>query len=266
MAARRVASIIWDFDGTLADTLDRNLQITRRIVERLTGGSVERIAALRDREAYGRAVRGATSWRELYVREFGLPFERTVEAAVLWTTFHDEDEEAPPLFDGIADVVDRLADRLQGIVSQNGRANIAQALGPRRLLDRFRAIVADEDLPFERQKPEPDGLLQCAAGLHGGLELEASAIVLYIGDHPVDVECVRRAGAALAADGRGWRVVSVGVEYGGGPRSWPSAPDHRVSRPAEILDLVAALEGSAPARRELPGPDDRMNGKRDAGR
>jgi N-acetyl-D-muramate 6-phosphate phosphatase len=244
MPRHRVTAVIWDFDGTLADTLDRNLQITRQIVRRLLGDAGENSPALSSREAYGRAVHAAPSWRELYVREFGVPIERTPEAAPLWTALHREDRDVPPLFDGVAEAVRSLACRRQGIVSQNGRDNIEHALGPPGLLECFTAIVADEDLPFHRQKPEPDGLLRCAADLHDDVDLTPTDTVLYVGDHPVDVECVRRATSAPAADGCPFRLLSVGVEYGlAWRRSWPKMPDYVAARPTDVLAIVDAIEG-----------------------
>lgn len=240
----RVTTVIWDFDGTLADTLGLNLAITRRIVERLAAGLAGRLPALADRENYGRAVQSAENWRQLYVDEFGIPLERTEEAAALWTEFHDEDTDTPTLFDGVSDVVHAFCDRRQGIVSQNGHDNIRRALAPAGLLDRFEVIVADEDLPFHRQKPEPDGLLSCAERLHAEPAHGPAETVLYVGDHPVDIECTRRAAAQLADRGHPWRVLSVGVEYGTRePRSWRSEPDFRASRPQDILTLVEELEG-----------------------
>jgi len=236
-----VTAVIWDFDGTLADTLERNLAITRRIVERLLGGSARRFAALHDRDSYGLAVHRAASWRELYAQEFDFPLARAGEAAPLWSEFHREETVVPPLFDGVEEVIRELGGRPQGIVSQNGRRNIEEALSPAGLLAHFQAIVADEDLPFDRQKPEPDGLLRCAETLHpdGG----SAGTVLYVGDHPVDVECVRRAGERLRARGAGWRLLSVGVEYGlAGERRWATPPDRLARRPADVLEIVRELE------------------------
>jgi len=238
-----VTTVIWDFDGTLADTLGRNLAITRRIVERLVAGLAQRLPALVDRDSYGRAVHSAENWRQLYAREFGIPLERTDEAAALWTEFHDEDSDTPALFEGVSDVVHRLSDRRQGIVSQNGHDNIRRALRPAGLLDRFEVIVADEDLPFERQKPEPDGLLHCANELHSQPSHGPAETVLYVGDHPVDIECTRRAALRLAGQGHPWRVLSVGVEYGASePRPWHTEPDFRAARPEDVLTLVEELE------------------------
>lgn len=246
MITGKVTTVIWDFDGTLADTLGRNLDITRRIVERLVAGLAERLPALADRKRYGRAVHSAENWRQLYVREFGIPLERTEEAASLWTEFHDEDSDTPALFEGVSEVVNGLSDRRQGIVSQNGHDNIRRALGPAGLLDRFDVIVADEDLPFERQKPEPDGLLHCAEQLHAEPAHGRAETVLYVGDHPVDIECTRRAAARLAVQGHPWRVLSVGVEYGAAePRTWRSEPDFRARRPQDILTLVEELGASS---------------------
>ena len=241
---RRVTTVIWDFDGTLADTLGRNLAITRRIVERIAADLAGRLPALADRESYGRAVHAAENWRELYVREFGIPIERTPEAAALWTEFHEDDNDMPELFSGVSEVVRHLSDRRQGIVSQNGHDNIRRALAPAGLLERFEVIVADEDLPFDRQKPAPDGLLRCAEELHAQPSHPAAETVLYVGDHPVDIECTQRAAARLADLGHPWRVLSVGVEYGANePRGWRSEPDFRAQRPEDILRVIEDLEG-----------------------
>lgn len=244
MPSTRVIAVIWDFDGTLADTLERNLLITRRIVERLLGGSAMRFRALRSRDHYARAVHSAASWRELYVREFGVPLERTEDAAPLWTQFHAADTDLPRLFDGVHEAVSGLDGKPQGIVSQNGRDNIRRTLSQAGLLARFGVIVADEDLPYHRQKPAPDGLLQCAEALLAAAQVEPGGTILYVGDHPVDIECVRRATAELPLRGHDWRLLSVGVEYGAaGERQWASPPDHLAARPADVLAIVQQLEG-----------------------
>ncbi len=244
MPRTRVTTIIWDFDGTLADTLARNLEITREIAERLTGRSAGRIAALRSVAAYGEAIHAATNWRQLYVDEFGIPRERGPEAAKLWTELHGQDREPPALFDGVAEVIRRLSNRRQGIVSQNGRDNIRRALEPLGLLAYFDSIVADEDLPFDRQKPQPDGLLHCAEALHAERSNGAPEIVLYVGDHPVDVECVRRAASELESRGSRWRVLSVGAVYGdAAPHRWTHQPDLTAERAEDLIDLVADLDG-----------------------
>jgi N-acetyl-D-muramate 6-phosphate phosphatase len=239
----RVTTVIWDFDGTLADTLALNLAITRRIVERLVELPGETMPALCSPERYHAALHGADNWRDLYVRELGIPADRTEEAAALWTEFHHQHSAAARLFAGVREVVEGLGGRRQGIVSQNSRANILRALAPTGLVSMFTVIVADDDLPFHRQKPEPDGLLECASRLHVDPQAPAET-VLYIGDHPVDIECVRRATLELERRDRPWRVISVGVEYGVSvERRWRSTPDFIASRPEDILTLVADLEG-----------------------
>ncbi len=242
MPSHRVTAVIWDFDGTLADTLEHNLDITRRIVERLLGGSASRFPALRSRSSYGRALHNAASWREIYHREFDIPEERLAEAAPLWSEFHREETAVPPLFSGVAEVVRELGGTRQGIVSQNGRRNIEDALAPAGLLEHFETIVADEDLPFDRQKPEPDGLLHCAAALGADTANGGDGIVLYVGDHGVDVECVRRASDRLERSGARWRVFSVGVEYGLAGREWAFEPDRRAHDPADVLAIARELD------------------------
>ncbi len=236
--------MVWDFDGTLADTRSRNLEITRQIFETLTDRCWTSVPALADVEVYGDAVHRSANWRRLYVEHFDLPIESTHEAADLWTELHRGDRIPPPLFDGIPAVLEALGTIRQGIVSQNGRENIERALEASGVLGHFEHIVADEDLPFEHQKPEPHGLLDCAASLGD----EPSGTVVYIGDHPVDVECVRRARAWLGRRGTPWQVVSIGAEYGdAAPHRWRHAPDHVAETPQAILEIVRRLS-KAPAR------------------
>jgi phosphoglycolate phosphatase-like HAD superfamily hydrolase len=243
VTSNQVSAVIWDFDGTLADTLQRNLEITRRILERLLGDSAGPFPVLRDRDSYARAIHRVSSWRELYVRELGVPPERTEDAAPLWTEFHEEDTDVPQLFDGVHDAVSGLDGRPQGIVSQNSRDHIIKSLGQAGLLSRFGTIVADEELPYHRQKPEPDGLLQCTEALLATDGAEPSGTILYVGDHPVDIECVRRASAELTRRGHSWRLLSVGVQYGAASeRQWGSKPDFVANEPADIPVIVRQLE------------------------
>lgn len=251
MPSAKVTAVIWDFDGTLADTLQRNLEITRKILERLLGGSAERFPALRDRDTYARAIHSVSSWRELYVHQLGVSPERTEDAAPLWTELHEGDSDVPSLFDGVRQAVNGLDGMPQGIVSQNSRDNIERALDRAGLLTRFGVIVADEDLPFHRQKPEPDGLLQCAEALFAAdeptAEAEPAGTILYVGDHPVDIECVRRASEELLRRRHDWRLLSVGVQYGAASeRQWASRPDFVAREPADVLTIVERLERDSP--------------------
>ena len=67
-----IKAIIWDYDGTLVDTHIKNLNVTRKIIEQITGKKPEKLPPLSNLNNYRIAARKAKSWRELYKNEFAL--------------------------------------------------------------------------------------------------------------------------------------------------------------------------------------------------
>jgi len=232
-------AIIWDFDGTLADTRRRNLSVNRRIVQEMTGRRWQDVAGLASVEAYDAAWMRVGNWQELYTSAFGLEPDQCEEAAHRWAPYQLDDRVEVPLFEGIDEVLGELKDFPQAVVSQNDRAIIAQVLADNRVDHYFTAIVGYAEVPIDRQKPAPDGLLRALDIL--GIEEPATA--LYIGDHVSDVICASNANRDLLAMGHELWFRTVAAHFldrrdGAG---WEVAPDHRIFRPAEIGQLIADL-------------------------
>ena len=234
-----VHAIVWDFDNTLVDTSARNRSVTRRIVAALTGRDPDEFPALLTQGAYDRALHRTQNWQKLYELHLGLGHSAIREAGRLWTRYQLTDDTPTRWFTGIPDVVRKLGGWPQGIVSMNTRTNIEAALARRRLRDAFALVVGCEEVGYERQKPDPEGLLHCLAALTDG----GAGTVFYIGDHPVDAECAHNANRTLERQGRAVRVVSIGVAYGtrSGDEIWPVEPMHRVHSPAEIQPIIEAV-------------------------
>jgi beta-phosphoglucomutase-like phosphatase (HAD superfamily) len=183
-----LTAILWDFDGTLADTRHKNLSVNRRIVEELSGRPWPEFTALGTIEAYDEAVRRAVNWRELYRANFGFTDDDCDRAAAVWASYQLQDRTPAPLFEGLPEVVRELADLPQGIVSQNARDHIIEWLAAARLKRHFGSIVGYQEVPLGRQKPHPDGLL---VGLEELIGL-APGRALYIGDHEGDTGSTSR--------------------------------------------------------------------------
>ncbi len=232
-------AVLWDFDGTLADTLKRNLSVNRRIVEEVAERSWRDVAGLSSVEAYVAAWNRVSNWQQLYTQAFGLSDEQCAEAARRWAPYQLDDQTRVPLVAGIGAVLEHLRRFPQAVVSQNERAIIAEILAAGRADHYFTAIVGYAEVPMNRQKPAPDGVFNALDIL--GIEEPAS--VLFIGDHETDIICAARANRDLTAMGRDLRVVSVAAHYlsGGESSEWSVAPDHRVYHPAEIGQLVDDL-------------------------
>ncbi len=244
----RACAIMWDFDGTLVDSRHRNLSVNRSIVERLTGRTWADFKALTSVSEYDAAVARCTNWRDFYEREFELRGLQIESAGRLWTEYQLRDGTPVPPFEGVTEALDALAHLPQGIVSQNARDIITATLGTIGLGDRFRHVVGYEEVGPGRQKPAPDGLLDCLAVLTDF----APGTACYVGDHPTDAQCAAEARRELGARGLDIEVLSIAVLYGGGtPGDWVVPPDATVRTPAEIVDVVSdhtACRNNGPGR------------------
>ncbi|MCC6194077.1 MAG: HAD-IA family hydrolase [Burkholderiales bacterium] len=208
-ARRRFQLIVFDWDGTLADS-------TTIIAQAIQ-------AALRD---MGEAVPDDRAAR--YVIGLGLTDAIRTVAPALSTQRHPEvaahyrrhylaREDDIPLFAGAADLLDELAraDYLLAVATGKSRMGLDRVLARNDLVRRFHATrCADEGFP----KPHPDMLLHLMDRL--GVRAEAT---LMIGDTTHDLELARNAGVAGVA-------VAYGAhEAAGFARYAPLATVHSVA-------------------------------------
>ncbi|MDA3813689.1 MAG: HAD-IA family hydrolase, partial [Candidatus Cloacimonetes bacterium] len=173
-----IKAIIWDYDGTLVDTHIKNLNVTRKIIEHITGNKHEKFFPINNLNNYRLATRNAENWRTLYKNEFNLNENEIDRAGRLWSEFQLKDETEVPFYDGIKDVIKALQEYPHGIVSQNSRENIRQFLQKRKMLKYFKSILGYEEVGSSKQKPAPDGLMHCISELVP----HKRGTVIYIGD------------------------------------------------------------------------------------
>jgi phosphoglycolate phosphatase-like HAD superfamily hydrolase len=231
-------AIIWDYDGTLVDSRHRNLSVNRSIIEGLAGRSWQDFEALHSIEDYDAAVARCTNWRDFYQNEFGLSEDMLESAGRMWTRQQLTDVTPVEPFAGVPQTLEALGRLPHGIVSQNSRAIITATLGSLGLDGRFEQILGYEEVAPGRQKPAPDGLLDCIERLIPA----GTATVFYVGDHPTDAMCAARARREIAARGRDVRIWSIAALYGGElPDGWPEAPDFQALTPEDIVTIVDRL-------------------------
>jgi HAD superfamily hydrolase (TIGR01509 family) len=224
-----VEGVIFDVDGTLADTLEYYYGMACDFVE-LAGAppvSRERVFGL-----MGRGDRDLL--RKLFPADFpdlDAALARVVrERLGFW--LRRMSEETEPL-EGCVDLLHRLH-------SGGWRLGIATS-SPRSLpfLDRwgvrhvFDSIVGREDV--SHRKPHPESILRCVTEL--GVQ---TAEAVYVGDSPIDIEAGRAAGVRTIGvlTGTSRREVLAGV-----------SPDYILESAAELGDLLTRSGGCA------PGPD-----------
>ena len=237
-------AVVWDFDGTLVDSSVKNWGVSRAIIEHITAQPADTFEALASLAGYRAALAGTQNWREFYARAFGLSEADIDRAGGLWAPYQLRDTTPTPLIAGIPEVLRSLRHLPQGIVSQNARQAIAAVLDGNGLGGRFPAVIGFEEVDLRRQKPAPEGLLRCVELLTA----MRPGHVFYIGDHETDAVCAARANAVLAERKGGVKVISIAALYAAEkPVAWAVEPDHTVSRPHEIVEIVAHYTGSPPS-------------------
>jgi HAD superfamily hydrolase (TIGR01549 family) len=234
-----IRAIIWDYDGTLVDSRHKNLNVTRNIIEKIIDTDVAEFSALQSLENYYLANKKTSNWRELYRHEFNFSEEQIDEAGRLWTAYQLNDDTEATFYEGIEAVIRDLSEFHHGIVSQNSKFSIIQNLEKKHLLPFFKYIVGYEEVDLKKQKPNPDGLLQCMEKLS---TLE-SGYVCYIGDHETDIQCAHRANRVLQEGKANVKIISIGAFYDSGSNTatWKIRPDYEAHNVKDILDIVARI-------------------------
>jgi HAD superfamily hydrolase (TIGR01549 family) len=232
----KVLAIIWDFDGTLVDTRQKNLNVTRKILEQITQKNADTFPVLSSLEKYISATSKATNWCKLYTSKFKLTNQQTDLAGKLWTEYQLQDNTTTKLFPGVHDVLLQLQNIPHGIVSQNSHSNILKLLNEYGLKDIFKAVIGYEEVNITRQKPEPDGLLACIDKLCNS----SSGNVFYIGDHETDTVCADNANAVLKRKNSELKISSIAAHYGvvDDISNWNTKPDFTAEKVEDIIEFI----------------------------
>lgn len=224
-------AILWDYDGTLVNSVPKNIAITKEILEvaapRLSGGNLPHW--LSNEEEYHIANHRSKNWQDLYLNYYGMTEDEMKYAGSLWTEFQLKNTTPVGLFPGIASFVKQL-EMPQGICSQNASENIRAVLKANGILEKFNAVIGYNDISHHEQKPFPASGIKCLENIFGEAMHKT---IWYIGDHEGDVQFARNLAAELHNSNT---VVSVIVTYSGADTSnWNFKPDIQVSSLTELL-------------------------------
>jgi HAD superfamily hydrolase (TIGR01549 family) len=231
-----VNSIIWDYDGTLVDTRKKNLSVTKEIVTQITRKDSNSFPTLQSLKAYEVAIRNSANWRDLYKKEFHFTDEQTDNAGKLWSEYQFRNNTIVSFYDDISDVIKEIGNIPQGIVSQNSHHIISNQLLENELIDYFEIIIGYEEVDFEKQKPQPDGLIMCIEKL----TKFKPGCILYIGDHETDAQCAFNANQVFKERNINIEVLSVGAFYGdnGDDSNWTIKPNFKANKSKDILKII----------------------------
>lgn len=188
--------VVFDFDGTLANSELINLRVWRRLVKELSG----RTCSL-DELTF-------TIGRPLEDSVASLCCPDTAYAAVRWNQIRAEFVGEVLEFPQAAEMIVALREQgySLGIVSSSARSLFTQLELGKRYLTMFDEVILADDT--ERHKPDPDPLLAYLDRVGA-----QAAETLYVGDAPGDLACARAAGVDFAFAAWGAHQPLEGADY-----------------------------------------------------
>lgn len=227
-------AILWDYDGTLVNSVPKNIAITKQILSlvapRLTGINLPKY--LKSEIDYHMANHQSKNWQDLYVNYYGMTEDEMLKAGTLWTDYQLKNNTPVKLFPEIKETINQI-NLPQGICSQNSSENIIQVLNKYEIAHKFNSIIGYDDIPSTMQKPCSYSGIKCLNQLFKTLN---NKTIIYIGDHEGDVEFARNMEKEIAND---TKVISIVVKYSGAnPNSWIYKPDFEIESPNDIVKVI----------------------------
>lgn len=236
-----VGAILWDYDGTLADSSKKNIEVTIEILRRFIPDVDENVPeALASRTSYQDAYGKMSDWKELYRTCYGLDDEQVKAAGAMWSEAQLSNKTFSDIFSGVPEMLAALAPIPMGVCSQNGAEVIRHSLEHHGILKYFGAVVGYDEVPFDGQKPAPDAFFVCLDRL--GIKNRGCRFI-YVGDHSVDVAFGKNAETELKKSFPAAEVICVAVHHPGlyaddDPRF---APDFTANNSEQLFAVLKKL-------------------------
>lgn len=215
MTGRTIRAVLYDFDGTLADTTELVLECYRHTMECHLG-------EVPPAEEW---LRGFGTPLEVQMSHFAKSAAQRREMIATYSWFQEEQaERLVKPFQGALETLDALRARgiEMAIVTSRYRESTLRGIDLCGLTDRFREIITPEDV--RSPKPHPEPVLFALRRL--GVNADEA---IFVGDSPHDMAAGREAGTETAA--ALWGPFSREVLEA-------EKPTHLLNHPAEVLDLI----------------------------
>jgi phosphoglycolate phosphatase len=201
--------VLWDFDGTLADTFSFMASAYNALAVR------RGLRPITDFEA----IRGLSPWA--FLRTLGIPLMRgpSLLAGVLATVRPDMPNVR--LFAGMQEALNTFgqAGCRMSILSSNSRENIMDCLGANGVAGLFESVLG-----YRRIFGKGDGIRRFLKG-----RIKPGERAVYVGDEVRDIMAARKAGVDVAAVTWGYNTRKLLAEH---------TPDYLIEQPEQLRMLL----------------------------
>lgn len=202
--------VLFDFDGTLADSFNGFLDITQKMIDKykLKKISEFEIENLRDEDA------------KTIIKKLKVPFYKIPFIAKDMKRMQSEQISNLKLFVGINEVLKKLKNKgyKLGILTSNGKENVEKFLKQNQI-DLFDYIYCDSDL-FGKDKLIKKFLKK--------EKLDKNEVV-YVGDEIRDIQACKKVGI---------KIISVSWGFNSKKGLGKNHPNFLINKPEEILKIV----------------------------
>jgi phosphoglycolate phosphatase len=215
-----LSTLIFDFDGTLVNSLDPTLRLANALAPEYGYRAAEphEIEMLRSSSYRSIAAQLGIKWHKIPLIAARIRRELSSTVAEMGT------------FDGLPEVLKELRSRglRFGILTSNARQNVERFLAAQGLTD-FDFVTTSASVWGKQHRLK--ALLR-----RRGL---STAEVAYVGDEVRDIEATKALGICMIAVGWGYAAEGLLAAH---------APDHLVRTPAELLTLPGLPGGGVPVQ------------------
>lgn len=230
---KAIAAILWDFDGTIADTMAKNYSIFKKIYS-LIYPNVKKEnwpQALYSLDTYLKAEYDSLNWKDCYERHFEFSKDHIEKVKNLWADIASSDKTPIKIFEGIPDVLKTIKVP-HGICSQNSSLSIRNLLKQNKIDQHFCCIMGNSDV--KNQKPHPESFIQSVKNMNIN-----EGNIFYVGDHKEDIIFAKNAEKSLSEIGYDLKILSIIACYSkADTKFWEIKPDFEAYNPKDIIDIV----------------------------